>query len=154
MDGNGRWAARQGLARIEGHKAGVHAVKALIKNCLEKRIPCLSLFAFSSENWSRPAEEVSFLMQLFVQALAEEIAELHEHGVRLQFTGDRAALAAELQAQMHREEQMTLANCHLTLNVMVNYGGKWDIVQASQRIAKAVQKGEVAVDAINEDLIA
>lgn len=154
MDGNGRWAAGQGLPRVEGHKAGVKAVKRLIKSCLEKDIPNLSLFAFSSENWSRPVDEVNFLMQLFLQALADEVSELAEHGVRLKFSGDRSPLAADLQTEMAVAEQRTQSNQQLTLNIMVNYGGKWDILQATRAIVRAVQAGEITLDTINEELFA
>ncbi|WP_045096398.1 polyprenyl diphosphate synthase [Legionella fallonii] len=150
MDGNGRWAENRGLARIEGHKAGVESVKEMIRCCLGKKIPCLSLFAFSSENWSRPVEEVNFLMGLFLDALRKEIAELNQHGVRMRFTGDRSQLSPVLQQQMSEAEALTEANQQLILNVVVNYGGKWDIVTAAKKMTKAVINGQLNLDDINE----
>lgn len=154
MDGNGRWAENRGLARIEGHKAGVESVKKMIRCCLEKKIPCLSLFAFSSENWSRPAEEVNFLMKLFLEALRNELAELNQHGIRMHFTGDRSLLSAVLQKQMHEAETLTRNNQQLILNVVVNYGGKWDIVTAAKKMTQAVVNGQLTLDEINEEAFA
>lgn len=151
MDGNGRWAENQGLARIEGHKAGVESVKKMIRCCLEKKIPCLSLFAFSSENWSRPIEEVSFLMELFINSLRKELAELNQYGIRMRFTGDRSPLSSLLQQQMLEAENLTLANQQLILNVVVNYGGKWDIVTAAKKMYQAVVEGKLISDEINEN---
>ncbi|KTC90941.1 isoprenyl transferase [Fluoribacter dumoffii] len=150
MDGNGRWAESKGLPRIEGHKAGVESVKKIIRCCMTKGIPCLSLFAFSSENWSRPAEEVNFLMELFLESLRKELAELNQHGIRLRFTGDRGLLSAVLQQQMREAERVTENNEQLILNVVVNYGGKWDVVSAAKKVARAVQNGELAIDDITE----
>lgn len=150
MDGNGRWAENRGLPRIEGHKAGVESVKKMIRSCMTKKIPCLSLFAFSSENWSRPIEEVNFLMELFLDSLRKELPELNEHGIRMRFTGDRSVLSPLLQQQMHEAEHLTLNNEHLLLNVVVNYGGKWDLVNAAKKITHAVMNGELALEAINE----
>ncbi|WP_131793529.1 isoprenyl transferase [Legionella brunensis] len=154
MDGNGRWAQSRGLLRVEGHRAGVEAVKTVIRCCLQAQIPVLSLFAFSSENWSRPENEVEFLMQLFMEALGHEVQELHQHGICLHFTGDRAGLSQKLQEQMLAAERLTTDNERLILNVVVNYGGKWDIVQATRNIALRVRDGELGVDAINESLLA
>ncbi|WP_115304981.1 MULTISPECIES: isoprenyl transferase [Legionella] len=154
MDGNGRWAESRGLLRVEGHRAGVEAVKTVIRCCLESQIPILSLFAFSSENWSRPENEVEFLMQLFIEALNHEVQELHQHGIQLKFTGDRGALSAALCEQMHAAEKLTENNERLTLNIVVNYGGKWDIVQATKAIAKKVCAGELMLDAIDEMALA
>jgi len=150
MDGNGRWAESRGLARIEGHKAGVESVKKMIRCCMTKRIPCLSLFAFSSENWSRPSEEVNFLMELFLESLRKELAELNQHGIRMRFTGDRSLLSPLLQQQMREAELLTANNEQLILNVVVNYGGEWDLVNAAKKITKAVLNGELAIDDINE----
>jgi len=138
MDGNGRWAQNRGLLRVEGHRAGVEAVKTVIRCCLQTQIPVLSLFAFSSENWSRPENEVEFLMQLFIEALGHEVQELHQHDICLRFTGDRAGLSQKLQEQMQAAEKLTMNNKRLILNVVVNYGGKWDIVQTAKNIAKRV----------------
>lgn len=152
MDGNGRWAEYRGLPRIEGHKAGVDAVKRMIRCCMEKKIACLSLFAFSSENWSRPIDEVNFLMELFVQALQKELTELNQHGVKMRFTGDRNALAPALQKQMNEAEFLTRNNQQLILNVVMNYGGKWDIVNAAKKISQAVSAGDLVLDDINEQV--
>lgn len=150
MDGNGRWAESRGLPRIEGHKAGVESVKKMIRSCMTKKIACLSLFAFSSENWSRPVEEVNFLMELFIESLRKELAELNQHGIRMRFTGDRSLLSPILQEQMREAELITANNAQLTLNVVVNYGGKWDLVTAAKKLAQAVADGALAVDEIDE----
>src|SRR5580704_4281179 len=150
MDGNGRWAESRGLARIEGHKAGVESVKKIIRCCLEKKIPCLSLFAFSSENWSRPIEEVNFLMELFLEALRKEIAELNQYGIQIRFTGDRGQLSLVLQKQMSEAEVLTQSNQQLILNVVVNYGGKWDIIAAAKKMTTAVLSGQLNLDDVNE----
>lgn len=150
MDGNGRWAQNRGLLRVEGHRAGVESVKTVVQCCLNYHIPMLSLFAFSSENWSRPQSEVEFLMQLFIEALNEQIQELHQHGVSLRFTGNRLALWEKLQEQMLAAEALTKANTKLILNVVVNYGGKWDIVQAAKTIAKKIFEGELTLDEVTE----
>lgn len=151
MDGNGRWAEKRSLMRIEGHKAGLESVKAIVQCCLNKKIACLSLFAFSSENWLRPAAEVNFLMQLFLDALKQELPEMHHHGIRLRFTGDRQQLSAPLQEQMLNAEKLTTDNQALILNIVINYGGKWDIVNAAKKIAAAVQAGDLSLSDINED---
>lgn len=150
MDGNGRWAENRGLPRVEGHKAGLESVKKIINCCLEKKIPCLSLFAFSSENWSRPMAEVNFLMELFLEALRKEINDLNHHGIRVRFTGDRQPLSQVLQSQMRDAEVLTRDNQHLILNVVVNYGGKWDIVTAAKKMFHAVSENKLALEEINE----
>ena len=152
MDGNGRWAESRGLARIEGHKAGVQSVKAVIRCCLEKNIPCLSLFAFSSENWQRPSDEVDFLMALFIDALRKELDELKQHGIQIRFTGDRGRLSAELQRQMMAAEEQTKKNQKMTLNIVVNYGGKWDIVTAAKKMAQAVIDKKLELAQIDEQV--
>ncbi len=154
MDGNGRWAQYHGMPRFEGHRAGVESVKAVIKCCLETDIPILSLFAFSSENWARPKNEVKFLMQLFVQALKREVAQLHDHEVCLRFCGDRSRLSSALKRQMQIAEQLTQANTRLIVNVVINYGGKWDIVQATKTIAQKVGRGQLSIEAIDETELA
>ena len=150
MDGNGRWAENRGLERVEGHRAGVDAVKTVIRCCMEKKIPVLSLFAFSSENWARPAMEVDFLMQLFSQALMREIKELHEQGVSVRFLGARAQLSASLSLEMDVAETLTAQNEGLVLNIALNYGGKWDILQATKTLASRVQQGLMTLDEIDE----
>ncbi len=150
MDGNGRWAENRNLPRIEGHKEGVESVRATIRTCLEKKIACLSLFAFSSENWQRPSAEVNFLMELFIEALKNELDELKQHGVQMRFTGDRSPLSELLQQQMIEAESSTKNNQNLILNVVVNYGGKWDIVTAAKKITQAVLNGDLELNTINE----
>ena len=150
MDGNGRWAEQRGMPRIEGHKAGLQVVKSVVQCSLEKGIDTLSLFAFSSENWMRPQVEVEFLMQLFLSALEQEIQSLHQQAIRLRFIGDRSLLSSELQAQMQQAEELTQMNQKLLLNVAVNYSGKWDILQASKKVAKAYQEQNLSLDDIDE----
>lgn len=150
MDGNGRWAENKGLERIEGHRVGSETVKAMVECCLKKHIPILSLFAFSSENWLRPEAEVDFLMQLFAHALEREIQTLNQHGVRLRFTGDRNQLSSGLREQMQFAEELTAHNSALILNIVVNYSGKWDIVQAAQRLAGGVADGTIKPEHIDE----
>jgi len=152
MDGNGRWAEHRSLARVEGHKAGTESVKTTIKSCMEQGVKVLSLFAFSSENWSRPTEEVKFLMQLFVESLSNEIDELHQRGICLRFTGSKDNLSAQLQQEMHRCSELTKNNERLILNIVVNYGGKWDIVQAARHLVADVMVNKIALDDIDETL--
>ncbi|MDF1684175.1 MAG: polyprenyl diphosphate synthase [Legionellaceae bacterium] len=152
MDGNGRWAENQGLPRLEGHRAGVEAVRGMVETCLKKKISTLSLFAFSRENWARPVDEVNFLMDLFIQSLDRELDALHEQGVRLMFIGNRAELSDILQTAMQSVEQHTENNQVLILNIVINYGGRWDITQATRVIAERVQSGELLVEDINEDV--
>ena len=120
MDGNGRWAESQDLPRLEGHLAGVEAIRPIVQHCLEKKIAVLSLFAFSSENWARPQQEVNFLMQLFITSLSEEVKALHEHGIKLRFIGDKARLDEPLCEAIAQAEKLTAANQHLHLNIMLN----------------------------------
>ena len=152
MDGNGRWAEHRGLERVEGHRVGVETVRTIIQFCAQKKIEVLSLFAFSSENWSRPTMEVDFLMQLFLQALTREIDEMHEQGIRVCFSGDRSQLSSVLRTEMQAAETKTALNQQLIVNFAINYGGKWDILQATKALALQLSTGEIALDAINEDL--
>jgi len=135
MDGNGRWAEARGRERVAGHHAGLEPVRAVIRECVRLGIEALTLFAFSSENWGRPPEEVAALMSLFLDAMAAEIAELHERGVRLRFIGERATLAADLCARMREAETLTERNERLQLQVAVSYGGRWDVLQAARKLA-------------------
>lgn len=139
MDGNGRWATRRLLPRTAGHKVGVDALKRLVRGCLIQGVPHLTVFAFSSENWNRPAEEVGALMDLFVQALRRETRELASQGVRLRFVGRLEAFEPTLRELMREGEAITAENLRLQLNVAINYGGRWDIVQAAQAM---VARGE------------
>lgn len=152
MDGNGRWAENQNRNRYEGHEAGLATVRLVIESCLQQGIPYLSLFAFSSENWFRPENEVNFLMQLFLQAMQKEVSELHTNEVRLEFIGDKTLLSDAIQNQMHAVETLTANNTKLYLSIAINYGGRWDIVQAAQKIAKAAQAGKLSVESINESV--
>jgi len=133
MDGNGRWATQRFLPRVAGHKRGRHAVRKAIAYALAHQIGYLTLFAFSSENWKRPVEEVSYLMRLFEAALTEEIAELSQHHVRLKVIGDISRFSDTLQRLIKQAEEKTAAETKLVLTIAANYGGRWDIVQAMQR---------------------
>ncbi len=133
MDGNGRWAKKRFLPRVGGHRKGVEAVREVVKACAELGVEYLTLFAFSSENWRRPAEEVSFLMQLFLRSLEQEVGKLHDNGIRFKVAGDLAPFDARIVELISRGEDLTAANTKLTLTVAANYGGRWDILQAAER---------------------
>ena len=152
MDGNGRWAEAQGLPRSDGHRFGVEVVKMVVKACLEKAIPTLSLFAFGIENWARPAEEVDFLMDLFVVALDREIEVLNKNGVKLCFIGDRETLSNRLIEKIQQAEVLTINNSQLLLNIALNYSGRWDIIQATRRLASLAVQGEVRIGEINDSI--
>ncbi len=137
MDGNGRWAKKRFLPRVAGHKRGVETVRAMVKACISRGVEYLTLFAFSSENWRRPAEEVSFLMKLFIGALQGEIGKLHANGVRLKVVGDLSAFEPRLVALIREGEAKTANNSRLTLTIAANYGGRWDILQAMNQLALA-----------------
>ena len=154
MDGNGRWAEKRHRPRIFGHRAGVEAVRDIVRACAEKSIEVLTIFAFSSENWRRPQKEVSLLMELLSTALQREVKKLHENRVRLQIIGDRTVFPDELRQRIDDSEQLTAANDGLRLVVAINYGGRWDITQAARRIAGEVASGAVAVDEITEEAVA
>jgi undecaprenyl diphosphate synthase len=151
MDGNGRWAAGRGLARTAGHKAGLDPVRMCIEECTKRGIEALTLFAFSSENWKRPPEEVMTLMGLFVDAMDREVAKLHENGVRMRFIGDRKTLGVRLQARIAAAEQQTASNAGLKLQVAMSYGGRWDIIQAAQRLARKCSEGGLRPEEIDEE---
>lgn len=136
MDGNGRWARRRRLPRIAGHRRGAEAVRATVRACAERGIEYLTLFAFSSENWRRPAEEVALLMKLFQTALEREVDELRANGVRLKVVGDTRRFDPKIRRLIERGEQLTAANRRLTLTIAANYGGRWDILQAMNRLLK------------------
>jgi undecaprenyl diphosphate synthase len=139
MDGNGRWASKRFLPRIAGHKQGVDSLSRCVKACLERGIGVLTVFAFSSENWNRPSEEVSGLMDLLVFALAKQVPSLNANGVQLHFVGDRQRLSEKVQAGLAQAELSTASNQRLIFNVCFNYGGRWDIVQAAQKLASRGQ---------------
>jgi undecaprenyl diphosphate synthase len=152
MDGNGRWASARGLPRQAGHKQGVEPVRMSIRECMRRQIPVLTLFAFSSENWGRPSEEVGALMGLFVEALDREIDELHDNGVRLRFIGDRQGFPVRLQARMSTAEARTAGNTALHFQVAVGYGGRWDIVNAARQLAARCAGGELRAADITPEL--
>ncbi|MDP9601271.1 polyprenyl diphosphate synthase [Variovorax sp. NFACC27] len=135
MDGNGRWATRRFLPRIAGHKQGVESLRRCVKACVERGVAVLTVFAFSSENWNRPVEEVSGLMELMVGALAREVPKLSADGVRLHFVGERAGLSPKMVNGLLDAEAATAHNTRLVLNVCFNYGGRWDIAQAAAKLA-------------------
>ena len=137
MDGNGRWAKRRHLPRIAGHRRGVESVRSTVSTCVERGIGYLTLFAFSSENWRRPAEEVALLMELFTSALTNEVEKLHRSGVRLKVVGDLQRFGVKLRALIQQAEKTTAGNKRLTLTIAANYGGRWDILQAMNRFLKA-----------------
>lgn len=134
MDGNGRWATKRFLPRLAGHKQGVSSLKRCVKACAVRGVSVLTVFAFSSENWQRPADEVSGLMDLLVMAIASEVQQLKRDGVRLRFVGDRSGLSEKVVAGLAQAEADTKGNTRLTLNVCFNYGGRWDIVQAAESL--------------------
>ena len=150
MDGNGRWAQARGLPRTAGHRAGVKAVRASIETCARKGIRALTLFAFSSENWQRPKEEVGILMTLFLEALDREIAELHKNNIRMRFIGERGHLADGLLSRMTAAEELTAANTGLTVAIAFAYGGRWDIAQAARALAADCIAGKLTVTEIDE----
>jgi len=154
MDGNGRWARARGTLRGDGHRAGVGPVRMVIEECLREQIGALTLFAFSSENWGRPRDEVMTLMALFVESLEAEIPELHRQGVRLRFIGERAELDARLRASMASSEQTTVANERLALQVALSYGGRADILAAVRRLAQQVERHQLAAAHIDEPTFA
>jgi undecaprenyl diphosphate synthase len=141
MDGNGRWAKKRFLPRVAGHRRGVEAVRAVVKACIERGIGHLTLFAFSSENWRRPREEVTFLMQLFLKALEQEVDKLHANGIRFRVIGDLSPFDAAIVEHVRRGEALTAANDRLALTIAANYGGRWDILQAADR-CRAESPGE------------
>jgi undecaprenyl diphosphate synthase len=154
MDGNGRWAKARTLPRQAGHHAGVKTVRAMVQACANRKVEVLTLFAFSSENWQRPREEVGMLMQLFLDALDREIAELHKNGIRIRFIGQRGALQTALQERMRAAEALTEKNAGLTVIIAVAYGGRWDIAQAARILAGRCAAGELKVESIDEARLA
>jgi undecaprenyl diphosphate synthase len=154
MDGNGRWAEQRSLPRVAGHRAGTQAVRTTIEECVRHGVGALTLFAFSSENWRRPAGEVGLLMQLFLEALDREVAELDANGVRMRFIGDRERLAPALVERMAAAEAKTRSRDRLDLVIAVAYGGRWDIVQAARRLAEESAAGRRAPASIDEQALA
>ena len=153
MDGNGRWARKRFLPRVAGHKRGVEIVRDLVKQCAKLNVKYLTLFAFSSENWRRPEDEVTFLMGLFMDALKREVIKLHENNIRLILIGDRSKFNAELIKQIEAAEKLTAKNTGLTLTIAANYGGRWDILNATnQMISKNAINQPNKSDFTEEDL--
>ena len=136
MDGNGRWAKRRFLPRLAGHRQGLETLRQTVRWCMARGIRVLTVFAFSSENWKRPTDEVSGLMDLLAKALAREVPDLHRNGVQLHFPGDRSALSKTMREGLVQAEEATAGNQGLVLNVCFNYGGRWDIVQAAQQLER------------------
>lgn len=153
MDGNNRWAKQRKLPSLAGHKAGVDSVRAVLEVALQQGIPVVTLFAFSSENWKRPADEVSGLMELFKWALRRETKRLHKYQVRLKIVGDRSSFSNELQQLMLKAEELTAANTKTTLVIAANYGGRQDITQAARQIAGQVAAGQLNAENITETKI-
>lgn len=153
MDGNNRWAKAHRLTGVAGHKAGVEAVKAVVETCAREGVEVLTLFAFSSENWRRPKDEVSALMRLFLIALEREVRKLHRNNLRLRIIGDRSAFSPVLQEHMAKAEALTADNTGMTLVIAANYGGHWDITQATRQVAEKVRAGTLEPSDITDDLI-
>jgi len=150
MDGNGRWAKKRNRPRNMGHQAGLKALRKTIQHCVRLGVKTLTVFAFSSENWNRPAGEVSRLMELFLKALDKEVGELHQNGIGVRFIGDLTALKPAIQTRMTAAQSLTAGNDRLVANVAINYGGRWDIAQAGKRIAKDVAEGYLSLDEVDE----
>jgi undecaprenyl diphosphate synthase len=154
MDGNGRWAQKRFLPRTAGHVKGAAGVKKLVQACASKGVQCVTLFAFSTENWKRPVDEVSTLMKLFIQYLEGEMQAMSEAGVRLKVIGDVDGFAPELRDKIRATEQQTAGNSKITLAVAANYGGRWDIVQAAQRwMAQQAGGGSAASESLSEEAL-
>ena len=154
MDGNGRWAKRRHLPRTAGHQAGVSAVRKTVEHCAKRGVEVLTLFAFSSENWRRPEEEVNVLMRLFMLTLDRETKKLNNNNIRLRVIGDRSAFPDLLQRKIEESEKMTQSNQRMTLVIAANYGGRWDIAQAARKLAQEVKNGALSPDQIDEPLLA
>lgn len=153
LDGNGRWAKQRGLPRIAGHRKGVETVRELVRSCGERGVAYLTLFAFSSENWRRPEIEVKLLMELFSFALDNEVAKLHENGIRFRVIGDTAAFPKSLRNKIQQAETLTRDNQRLTLTIAANYGGRWDIAQACARVAQLAAENKLDPATITPDTL-
>ena len=140
MDGNGRWAKKRFMPRLAGHREGLEALKRCVRACAQRGVKILTVFAFSSENWNRPADEVSGLMDLLLKAVTKEVPELHAQGIQLHFVGERSALSASMRHALSEAEHTTRNNQQLILNVCVNYGGRWDMAQAAAKLARQGQE--------------
>jgi len=153
MDGNGRWARKRGLPRIAGHQRGMEAIRELLRTCGDKGVKYLTLFAFSSENWRRPAREVRFLMELFNNALENEAKKLHENNIRLRVIGDLVRFGPKIMTQIKNAEMLTAGNNALTLTIAANYGGRWDITQACTEVVRQVEAGRLDPGKIDQETI-
>lgn len=153
MDGNGRWAKKRLMPRTAGHHAGVKSTRKIVEECVKEKIQALTLFAFSSENWKRPEQEVSSIMELFVSTLQSEVKSLHKQNVRVRFIGECSAFSEKLQQKIREAKQLTENNTGLQLNIAVNYGGRWDIAEACKTIIKNIQSGKLDVSDVNAELI-
>jgi len=154
MDGNGRWADLRGKPRFAGHRAGVKAARLIVEACAQAGVQVLTLFAFSSENWNRPPDEVNALMRLFVEVLQREVGALHKNGIRLKFVGDRESLPTILQKRMEDAEARTAGNTRMELVLAIGFGGRWDIVEAARRIAGKARAGDIEISDIDESVVA
>lgn len=154
MDGNGRWAKKRFMPRVAGHRAGVEAARQIVKNCAKRKIKVLSLFAFSSENWRRPAQEVNYLMELFITGLEREVSMLHENNIQLRFIGDRTKFNEKLCQKINEVEQLTVHNTGMVLIIAADYGGQWDICNAARALAKEVEDGKLTSADITPDRLA
>ena len=153
MDGNGRWAARRHLPRSAGHKAGMEALRQAVELCREIGVPVLTVYAFSTENWRRPADEVGFLMRLFIQYLENEVALMNEQGIRLGFLGGKDALPAAVRQALEQAQESTGQNRRMLLNIAVNYGGRDELARAIRSLAGCVRNGQLSPDDIDEQAI-
>lgn len=153
MDGNGRWAKSKGKPRVFGHKRGVNAVRKTVAAASKLDIKAMTLFAFSSENWLRPEEEVGLLMELFISVLSSEVKKLHKNNLRLRVIGDVSRFSERLQGKIAEAEALTANNTGMVINIAANYGGKWDITEAAKTLALKARNGEILVEDINEQLI-
>lgn len=153
MDGNNRWAKKRLLGGVAGHKASVEAVRASVRRCAEIGVEALTLFAFSSENWKRPEEEVNALMELFIWALEKESKRLAKNNLRLRIIGDRSGLSTKINKLADDAQRITANNTGMSINVAVNYGGRWDIAQATKQVAQQVANGSLQVEEIDEQLL-
>ncbi|MEM8805298.1 MAG: isoprenyl transferase [Cyanobacteria bacterium P01_G01_bin.38] len=154
MDGNGRWATRQGLPRIAGHRRGARVLKDLLRCCKDWGVGALTAYAFSTENWRRPNEEVDFLMFLFERLLRKELSEMHREGVRIRFLGDLSALHTSLRDEIERSMAETAQNTDIEFNVAINYGSRNEITRACREVAERIQQGELSPEAVTEELLA
>ena len=153
MDGNGRWAKKRLMPRTAGHHAGVKSTRKVVEAAVKEGIRALTIFAFSSENWKRPEQEVSSIMELFVSTLQSEVESLHKQKVRVRFIGECSAFSEKLQQKIQAATQLTQDNTGLQLNIAVNYGGRWDVAEACKNIAARVQAGDISVADINAEMV-